>query len=319
MREVARVLGGVARSSRRLTGGVSAEVVALELETSDGIEQVVIRHHAPGPDWKDAAAVVDATRVEHGVMGALADAGLEVPRPGLLDVSQAVLPGPWFVLPFVEGVVNTPELASQPGFDAQQERVAMAGFLRRLHALPVDVLPGWVLGSLERRTDPVTLLSGLLAEGHEPLASPVLDSLRSLLDGESAPFDEPLRILHGDFWSGNLLWKDGRLVAVLDWEDAAVGDPLADLAGAYVELAWRSGEGASDALLRACSAGRPAIDPFRWACWGAYIAAAGLAWMGHWGLPADQEAHQRAVSRRLVEGFARTITAALSPWTGPRV
>ena len=25
-------------------------------------------------------------------------------------------------------------------------------------------------------------------------------------------------LLHGDFWPGNILWRDGRLVAVIDWE-----------------------------------------------------------------------------------------------------
>ena len=37
-------------------------------------------------------------------------------------------------------------------------------------------------------------------------------------------------LLHGDFWPGNILWKDGKLTAVVDWEDARLGDPLADFA-----------------------------------------------------------------------------------------
>jgi aminoglycoside phosphotransferase (APT) family kinase protein len=48
-------------------------------------------------------------------------------------------------------------------------------------------------------------------------------------------------LLHGDFWPGNTLWRDGRLVAVLDWEDAGVGDPLADVANARLELLWALG------------------------------------------------------------------------------
>jgi len=48
-------------------------------------------------------------------------------------------------------------------------------------------------------------------------------------------------LLHGDFWPGNVLWKDGRIAAVIDWEDAALGDPLADLG--YLLSFWReSGE-----------------------------------------------------------------------------
>jgi aminoglycoside phosphotransferase (APT) family kinase protein len=55
-------------------------------------------------------------------------------------------------------------------------------------------------------------------------------------------------LLHGDFWPGNALWKDGRLVAIVDWEDAAVGDPLADVANARLELLWARGVDAMDAF-----------------------------------------------------------------------
>ena len=44
------------------------------------------------------------------------------------------------------------------------------------------------------------------------------------------PRPNPPALLHGDYWPGNILWKDGRLAAVIDWEDACLGDPLVDLA-----------------------------------------------------------------------------------------
>jgi Ser/Thr protein kinase RdoA (MazF antagonist) len=45
-------------------------------------------------------------------------------------------------------------------------------------------------------------------------------------------------LLHGDFWPGNTVWRDGRLVAVIDWEEAAFGDPLADLAVSRLDILW---------------------------------------------------------------------------------
>ncbi|MCX6048048.1 MAG: phosphotransferase, partial [Chloroflexi bacterium] len=45
-------------------------------------------------------------------------------------------------------------------------------------------------------------------------------------------------LLHGDFWSGNLLWRDDKLVAVVDWEDAKLGDPLVDLAVSRLDILW---------------------------------------------------------------------------------
>jgi aminoglycoside phosphotransferase (APT) family kinase protein len=36
-------------------------------------------------------------------------------------------------------------------------------------------------------------------------------------------------VVHGDFKVGNLIWRDERIQAFLDWEGALVGDPLQDL------------------------------------------------------------------------------------------
>jgi aminoglycoside phosphotransferase (APT) family kinase protein len=49
----------------------------------------------------------------------------------------------------------------------------------------------------------------------------VLDALSTLPDGD--------RICHGDFHPGNILLTTGRTV-VIDWIDASLGNPLADVA-----------------------------------------------------------------------------------------
>ena len=37
-------------------------------------------------------------------------------------------------------------------------------------------------------------------------------------------------VLHGDLRTGNYIVRDGEIVALLDWEEAHVGDPVQDLA-----------------------------------------------------------------------------------------
>ena len=37
------------------------------------------------------------------------------------------------------------------------------------------------------------------------------------------------------------MWRDGQIVGVIDWEDAALGDPLADIANSRLELLWAFG------------------------------------------------------------------------------
>jgi aminoglycoside phosphotransferase (APT) family kinase protein len=57
-------------------------------------------------------------------------------------------------------------------------------------------------------------------------------------------------LLHGDFWPGNVLWKDGQLVGIIDWEDAALGDPLADVANSRLEMLWAFGIDAMQSFTR---------------------------------------------------------------------
>ncbi len=58
----------------------------------------------------------------------------------------------------------------------------------------------------------------------------------------------PRVLLHRDCWPGNVLWKDGRLAGVIDWEDVAVGDPLSDLGNTRLELLFNFGLDAMEAF-----------------------------------------------------------------------
>jgi Ser/Thr protein kinase RdoA (MazF antagonist) len=43
-------------------------------------------------------------------------------------------------------------------------------------------------------------------------------------------------LVHIDYWSGNILWNEGEISAVLDWEEAACGDPVIDVAYARMNI-----------------------------------------------------------------------------------
>ncbi len=69
-------------------------------------------------------------------------------------------------------------------------------------------------------------------------------------------------MVHGDYRSGNFLHDgEGRILAVLDWEMAHIGDPLEDLGWALDPL-WRHTEdgrvaGMLPAKPRPSGSGRP--------------------------------------------------------------
>ncbi|MEM9159893.1 MAG: phosphotransferase, partial [Verrucomicrobiota bacterium] len=60
----------------------------------------------------------------------------------------------------------------------------------------------------------------------------------------------PLSLVHGDYWPGNVLWKDEQLIAVIDWEETCIDDPLIDLAIARLDVRWVYGKEAMDTFTR---------------------------------------------------------------------
>jgi aminoglycoside phosphotransferase (APT) family kinase protein len=73
---------------------------------------------------------------------------------------------------------------------------------------------------------------------------------------EAAPYSDPPAWIHGDLLPGNLLVRDGRLVAVIDWSCLGLGDTACDLIPAWSLLSGRSRQvfrdrtGADDAAWR---------------------------------------------------------------------
>jgi aminoglycoside phosphotransferase (APT) family kinase protein len=72
----------------------------------------------------------------------------------------------------------------------------------------------------------------------------------------AARWDGPPVWFHGDVADGNLIVREGRLSAVIDFGTSGVGDPACD-----VTIAWTSFSGAARAAFR----GRLAVDDAMWA------------------------------------------------------
>ena len=60
------------------------------------------------------------------------------------------------------------------------------------------------------------------------------------------------------------------MTGVIDWEDAAIGDPLADLGKSRLEILWSHGEAAMEAYTAAYLALNQAMDASCLAWWDLY-------------------------------------------------
>ena len=120
-----------------------------------------------------------------------------------------------------------------------------------------------------------------------PRATAVWDAARS------TSWQHPARWFHGDVAVGNLLVRDGRLSAVIDFGTSGVGDPACDLV-----IAWTLFDGPSRAAFRA---GLADLDDDTWArargwaLWKALIVRAGLTETN-----AAEAAHPEAVVRAVL-------------------
>lgn len=99
-------------------------------------------------------------------------------------------------------------------------------------------------------------LAGLRARELPPDIAALLPRLEARLarfaarDGGSSPF---AGLVHGDLFRDNVLWEDGRITALLDFESAARESRPFDLM--VTILAWCFGDGLDPALVRALARG----------------------------------------------------------------
>jgi aminoglycoside phosphotransferase (APT) family kinase protein len=211
-----------------LTGGVSAQVTALEIEQPGGqTKKMIVRQHGEVDLKRNPQIAADEFRL----LQLLQSAGLATPRPYHLDQSGKIFSTPYVVIEYIEG---KPEFAPANVTDLIFQ---LATHLSRIHSvnysnLDLSFLPKQAQIYAEKLRERPANVDESLDEGH---IRDVLEAVWPLSQRNTSV------LLHGDFWPGNILWRDGQLVAVIDWEDAAFGDPLADLANSRLEMLWAFG------------------------------------------------------------------------------
>ncbi|HYG56819.1 MAG TPA: phosphotransferase [Symbiobacteriaceae bacterium] len=267
-----------------LKGGVSAQVTALEVRHPDGgTNKLVVRQHG-AVDLRQNPQVAAS---EFKLLQLLHAEGVLAPAPCYVDQSGEVLPTPYIVVEYVEG---TAEFAppNLPDFILQLA-THLAG-IHRIQGAAVSFLPKQEQVVAQR-------LKGCPDE-----------SLRGALESVwPLPQRNQPVLLHGDFWPGNILWRDGRLVAVIDWEDAAVGDPLADVSNTRLELLWAFGTHAM-ALFTQQYQAMAAVDSADLPYWDLCAALRPAAGLAGWGLDALTEGRMR-------EGLQWFVAQALARLT----
>ncbi len=216
-----------------------------------------------------------------------------IPEPVARGRPGCGFPRPWSVLRWLPGVPLS-------GLHVDEEALAddLATFLRSLRAIDTTGAPEAGPQSFHRGGD-----LGVYDDDVERS----LDKLDGDLDtgaaravwarARSSQRAQPPVWLHGDVAPSNLLVLDGRLAAVIDFGQSAVGDPACDLVMAWTYF----GSNARRRFLDRTELDGDTVDRARgWALWKGLLAVAGAAHNG---------ADPAAVSRRW--GWSRTPAEVL--------
>lgn len=229
---------------RQFSGGASNLTYLLRYPERD----LVLRRPPPGTK---AASAHDMRR-EHDVQLALRPAFPYVPEMVGLCRDPAVLGSDFYVMERVPGTIVRQELPPALGLDAAGARrlsEAVVDRLADLHAVDPAVAglaglgrgPGYVRRQVEGWSERYVAA--------RTRRSPSFARVMAWL-AERQPADVGACVIHNDWRLDNcVLAPDDpqRIVAVLDWEMATVGDPLMDLGGALAY--WVQAD--DDRLMRA--------------------------------------------------------------------
>jgi aminoglycoside phosphotransferase (APT) family kinase protein len=221
-----RLGSGEVRAHRIGEGGGSNFTFLLERDEGE----FVLRRPPRPPLPPSAHDVVREARLQL----AMRDAGFgRLPTIVAVGDDESILGVPFYVMAYLDGHVPTDELP--PGLEGGVARRALGDdlvdALVEIHAADVET-PGLAAfarpGSYnERQVRRFAQLWGI----NKTRELPQVDRVGAWLS-DHVPDPLPETVVHGDFRLGNTMVspaEPSRIVAVLDWEMGAIGDPRADV------------------------------------------------------------------------------------------
>ncbi len=264
---------GASHSIESLPGSYSnfTQRVRIEQEAAEP-RKIVVRRYNP-ENYEEGH---DKPACEFQALRLLREHGIPAPPPLLLDRDGSLLGLPGIVTEFLPGSQIKPPTEA-PRWDKMA--ATNARMLARIHQTPFSDAdkPFMMNDDVE--------VAWFIKDGVIP------DYMREDPDGEMVwhlindHWHQRLltrpRFQHTDYWSGNILWLDDEISAVVDWEEAGYGDPACDVAYARMEYFLEGLPEAADTFLKVYQAetgwqlpnlaiselaasARPMTDPAGW-------------------------------------------------------
>jgi aminoglycoside phosphotransferase (APT) family kinase protein len=204
---------------------------------------------------------------EFRVTAALAAAGYPVARPLHLCTDEAVIGAPFFVMAHVEGRIFWQPYA--PGLSAGDRARLFADMNARLAQLHDFDCAALGFADFGRGENYVARQIRRWSEQYRASETGRIEAMDRLMAWlpDACPRQTAVSLVHGDFRLDNCIVDPGlpRIAAVLDWELATLGDPVADFT--YHLMQWfmpvsESGAGVGSLLGHQNDAGIPEFSRY---------------------------------------------------------
>lgn len=248
-----------------MKGGSSTDVFLLKIQQKNEILKYVLRTQGSKP-------AENSTKVEFALLNSLYLQNIPVSRPIYLDTSCKIIDKPFMIMTYLDGDIDSPDNKDLNSISKMVEA------LKVIHGIDVSALP-----KLSLRIDPLSNIETLLPSGAK------WDDLKTfLLSLSSQRYKGKSVLLHGDFWSGNILWENNEIVGILDWEYAAFGDPLYDLAVTSLEMRYQYGERGMEQC-KSFYGKSFELDNYRLSLWLIFIAASTHYHIKSWNLSEERK------------------------------
>lgn len=190
---------------------------------------VVLRRGPRPPLPKSTHDMVREARIQT----VLADHHFPVPHIQAVCEDDSILGVPFYVMSYLGGTVITDDIPRSLNTPANRLATseAVVDTLVELHTLDVSTSKLSTLGRPEGYLRRQVERFAALWEGNTRRDIPEVAKLAHWLEA-NRPTTQRHSLIHGDYRMGNLMFERGtepRVAALLDWEMATLGDPLADL------------------------------------------------------------------------------------------
>ncbi|HEX6072001.1 MAG TPA: phosphotransferase family protein [Sphingomicrobium sp.] len=248
---------------------------------------------------------------EHRLIAALHPLGFPVPKPYALCSDAQVIGAIFYVMELARGRAFTngalPELDRPTRHNMYEQLVDTLAELHNIDPAAAGLEDFGKPGNYFERQ-----VARWTRQYHDSQTDdlPEMERLIEWLP-RTLPEQSRTSIVHGDYRIDNVLFDDGRLTAVLDWELATLGDPVADFS--YLAMQWMmpADGGAGLAGLDLPGLGIPSLDEIveRYSARSGVPVAAQLDWYFAYNLFRLAGIVQ-GIKKRVIDGSASSANAA---------